>query len=379
MNNNLVWINVCEASADNYGAMLMRELRQLAPSLEITGMGGPAMRAQGLKPVFRSEDLSLVGLTEVFTALPRIIGYLRHIRKLMQEKRPAVLVLLDAPDFNFRLARMASKLNIPVLYFIAPQVWAWRKSRVKFLKKHVDHIACIFPFEPAFFRKYGIKASFAGHPAMQSLNLPELDKIIPAQDQIAILPGSRKKEISALLPLFARSANILRQTHPGLTFNVIQAPGVPMEFLNKFCPETPWFKFISSEDRHTCLKKCSMALAASGTVTLECAILEVPAIVAYKLSWLSYLAGRMLIHVKYISMPNLILGRKIFPELIQNQASVDNLVSSALAWLDNPDQTAQVRHGLKKIKDLLGNKAAGKACAELTLELMQKGKSNEIN
>lgn len=379
MNNNLVWINVCEASADNYGAMLIHELWQISPGLEITGMGGPAMRKQGLRPVFRSEDLSLVGLTEVFTALPRITGYLRQIKKLLREKKPSVLILLDAPDFNFRLARMAKSLNIPVLYFIAPQVWAWRKSRVKFLKKHVDRIACIFPFEPAFFRRYGIKSSFVGHPAMQTLNLPKLDQITSRQDQIAILPGSRKKEISALLPLFARTASTLRQTHPDLTFNIIQAPGVSMEFLQEFCPRDPWFKFISSEDRHTCLKKCGMALAASGTVTLECAILEVPAIVAYKLSWLSWLVGRMLIHVKYISMPNLILGRKIFPELIQSQASVNNMVSHARTWLDNPDQTAQVRDGLKKIKDLLGNKAAGRACAEMTLELIQKGKADGNN
>lgn len=379
MNNNLVWINVCEASADNYGAMLMQELKKRSPGVEITGMGGPAMRALGLKPVFRSEDLSLVGLTEVFTSLPRIMGYLRHIKKRMQEKPPGVVVLLDAPDFNFRLARMAHSLGIPVLYFIAPQVWAWRKSRVRFLKKYVDQIACIFPFEPAFYRKHGIKAHFVGHPAMESLHLPALEKISFHQNQIALLPGSRKKEISSLLPLFSRSANVLRQTHPDLTVNVVQAPGVPMEFLRRFCPQDPWFKFVSSEDRHACIKKCCMALAASGTVTLECAILEVPAIVAYKLSWLSYQVGRMLIHVKYIGMPNLILGRQIFPELIQNQANENNLVSTARAWLENPDQTARVREDLKKIKTLLGYKSAGRACAELTMELMQKAKLHELD
>ncbi|MFO7989800.1 MAG: lipid-A-disaccharide synthase [Desulfotignum sp.] len=379
MNNNLVWINACEASADNYGAMLMQELKKKSPGLEFTGMGGPAMRELGLQPVFRSEDLSLVGLTEVFTSLPRIMGYLKQIKKRMQEKPPGIVVLLDAPDFNFRLARMAHSLDIPVLYFVPPQVWAWRKSRVRFLKKYVDRIACIFPFEPAFFRKHGIKASFVGHPAMESLNLAALEKISFRQHQIALLPGSRKKEISSLLPLFSKSANILRQTYPDLTVNVVQAPGVPMEFLRRFCPQDPWFRFVSSEDRHACIKKCSMALAASGTVTLECAILEVPAIVAYKLSWLSYQVGRMLIHVKYISMPNLILGRQIFPELIQHQANVNNLVSAARAWLENPDQTSRIREDLKKIKALLGYTSAGRACAELTLELMQKATSNEIH
>lgn len=371
MNNNLVWINVCESSADYYGAMLMQELKRRLPDLEITGMGGPAMRDLGLDAVFRSEDLSLVGLTEVFTALPRIMGYLRKIRELMQEKKPAVLVLLDAPDFNFRLAKMAHSLDIPVLYYIAPQVWAWRRSRVHFLKKYVDRIACIFPFEQAFFRQYGIKADFVGHPAMEALNLPELEKSQVSDNQIAILPGSRKKEISSLLPLFSRSAEILHHDYPDLVFNIIQAPGTRKEFLQKFCPAQHWFRFIAPEDRHSCIRKSRLAMAASGTVTLECAILEVPAVVAYKLSRISYLAGRLLIRVKYISMPNLILGRKIFPELIQNRANVNNIVSAIRLWLDDPEQTALVRSGLKKIRSLLGNKSAARACADLTIELMQ--------
>jgi lipid-A-disaccharide synthase len=379
MNKSLVWINVCESSADNYGAMLMQELRKRRPGLEIMGMGGPSMRAQGLNTVFKSEELSLVGLTEVFGALPRIMGYLKTIRTLMREKRPAVLILVDAPDFNFRLARMACSLKIPVLYYVAPQVWAWRKSRIKFLKKYVDRIACILPFEPAFFQKHGIKADFVGHPALEGIDLPGLEKISVENNEIAILPGSRKKEISSLLPLFSSAADTLHENYPDLVFNVIQAPGVKMDFLRRFCPEKPWFKFISPENRHQHIRKSSLALAASGTVTLECAILEVPAIVAYKLSWISYLAGRILIRVKFISMPNLILDDEIFPEFIQNRARVDNIVSAARAWLDNPQQAARVREHLKKIKTILGDKSATKSCADLTLELLDKGKPNENN
>ncbi len=379
MHNKLVWINVCEASADNYGAMLMQELKRRDPDLEFLGMGGPAMRKQGLKAVFRSEDLSLVGLTEVFTALPRIMGYLKTIKKLMHERRPAALVLLDAPDFNFRLAKMAYNLNIPVLYYIAPQVWAWRKSRVRFLKKYVDRIACIFPFEQAFFRNYGIKADFVGHPFMETLDLPESGGKEDEKSQIAILPGSRKKEISSLLPIFSRSADLLHQAFPDLVFNIIQAPGVQMDFLKKFCPQKPWFRFISSENRHTTIRNSTAAMAASGTVTLECSVLEVPAVVAYKLSWISFLAGRMLIHVNHISMPNLILGREIFPELIQSRANVNNIVSAMRIWLDNPQKASQVRSDLKKIKALLGNKSATQTCADQIFYLMNKGKTNGKN
>lgn len=379
MKNNLVWINVCEASADNYGAMLMQELKSRNPDLEFMGMGGPAMRALGLKTVFRSEDLSLVGLTEVFTALPRIVGYLRKIRALMREKRPAVLILLDAPDFNFRLAKMAYRYDIPVLYYIAPQVWAWRKSRAHFLKKYVDRIACILPFEPAFFREYGIKADFVGHPVMEIPDFPQPGKSYAAKDQIAILPGSRKREISSLLPVFYRAADILHQSCPDLIFNIIRAPGVEIDFLQKFCPQKPWLRFISPENRHEYLGKSRMALAASGTVTLECAILEVPAIVAYKLSWISSLVGRMLIHVKHISMPNLILGREIFPELIQGRANVENIVSASRIWLDDPQKSALVRTDLKKIKALLGKRSATRTCAGHVLGLMNKGKTNGKN
>lgn len=374
MNKNLVWINVCEPSADNYGALLMQELKRRRPELEIMGMGGPAMREQGLITVSRSEDISLVGLTEVFTALPRIMGYLRDIKARMRKDRPALLILMDAPDFNFRLAKMAQSLKIPVLYYIAPQVWAWRKSRIKFLQKYVDRIACILPFEQDFFQQNSILADFVGHPVMEGLSLPELDKIAARKNQIAILPGSRKKEISTLLPVFSRSADLLRRDYPDMIFNVIQAPGIKMDFLKQYCPPKPWFRFITSDNRHAFMKKSSLALAASGTVTLECAILEVPAIVAYRLSWISYLVGRMLIHVKYISMPNLILGREVFPELIQTRANVDNIVSASRAWLESPNETARVRARLKKIKDLLGNKSATISCADLVFELMDKGK-----
>ncbi|RQD67813.1 MAG: lipid-A-disaccharide synthase [Desulfonatronovibrio sp. MSAO_Bac4] len=379
MNKNLVWINVCEASADAYGAILMKELQKRSPGIEIAGMGGPAMRSAGLDSVFKAEDLSIVGFTEVFSSLPRIFGYLRAIKKALREKRPAALILMDAPDFNFRLARMAYYLGIPVMYYIAPQVWAWRKSRVNFLKKYVDRIACIFPFEQDFFREHGIKADFVGHPVMEMLNLAELRKITPSPGNIAILPGSRKKEISSLLKDFSAAATSLRRDNQSMTFNVIQAPGISRSYLNQFCPSKPWFRYIPFEKRYEFIRKSNMAIAASGTVTLECAILETPTIVAYRLSPMSYLLGRMLIHVKHISMANLILKKEVFPEFIQSEASSENLAEAVRTWIKEPHKMDEVKQSLKEVVRLLGKTSATRKSADIVFEMISKGKKYAKN
>ncbi len=375
MSRDSIWINACEASADAYGALLMRELKALSPYLEIMGMGGEAMRSQGLNTVYRSEELSLVGLTEVLTALPRIAGYLWKINKILKIRKPRVMVLIDAPDFNFRLARMATNLGIPVIYYIAPQVWAWRKSRISFLKKYVHKIVCIFPFEQNFFQDQGIPAVYVGHPLLELLDLDQIERITPLNNQIAILPGSRKKEISSLLPVFTAAAERLHRTRPDLVFGIVRAPGISRDFLLRHTRKNSFISCIQPENRHQYLKKSLMAMAASGTITLECAILEVPAIVAYKLSWTSYLMGRLLIDVPFISMPNLILGRAVYPEFIQQQAGAGNICREALRLLSQPDEREQMCAQLQKIKSLLGEKKATPACARLILETMNSNKA----
>ncbi len=368
-----VWINVCESSADAYGALLMQELQRVSPGLRIMGMGGRAMRRQGLETVYRAEDLSLVGLTEVITALPRIAGYLREIKRLLRRERPGVLVLMDAPDFNFRLAREAHSLGIPVIYYIAPQVWAWRKSRIKFLQRFVHRVACIFPFEQDFFLRRGVVARYVGHPLLDLIPLPEMEHIAPQQNRVALLPGSRKKEIASLLPVFTDVAYKLSLKRPDLSLGIVQAPGVDSDFLKHHTRDLPCLEFVSPDERHSYLKSCSMALAVSGTITLECAILDVPAIVAYKVSWPSYLAGRMLIDVPYISMPNLILGKGIFPEFIQNRAKPEELLQAAGDWLDHPRRLTEVRQELTRVKDLLGKKTATRNTAEMIMQAMYAG------
>lgn len=371
MNKNLVWLNACETSADAYGALLMRELGQRVPGLRMMGMGGPSMRAAGLETLHRAEDLSLVGLTEVFTALPRIAGYLRNIKKALIRHRPGVMVLMDAPDFNFRLARMAAFLDIPVIYYIAPQVWAWRKSRINFLRQYVRHLVCILPFEEKFFQKQGVKADFAGHPIFQVLDLDALKHILPDKNRIALLPGSRKKEISSLMPELVQAGMLLRRKRPELCFKVIQAPGIDPDFLRSRLGSSLNMTIIPPEQRFRAMKKCSLALAASGTATLECAMLELPAVVAYKVSLLSYLAGRALIDVNYISLPNLIMDRPVFPELLQHKASAREIAGHALNWLEYPVRREQTRQTLRRIKFLLGSRNATRTCADIILQHLE--------
>jgi len=368
---NTIWLNVGEASADIYGALLIRELLSQDKSLNIIGMGGPSMRKAGLKAIIKAEDLSVMGLTEVISALPKILGFLKKIKTELERQRPKILVLFDAPDFNFQLARMAKKLSIPVIYYIAPQVWAWRKSRIKFLKKFVDHILCIFPFEQRFFASHGLKTLYVGHPLLQVINLKKSNQIEPDPHKIVILPGSRVKEIKALLPVFAHSCQLLKQKRPDLTFSIVRAPHINQKLLNTFWPGNLPVSIYEPEDRHRIIANSCLALAASGTVTLECALLKVPTIVAYKLSWLSYLVGRLLVDVPFISMPNLILNQKIFPEYIQDQVTPVKIAAQALAWLDNNTHRQKIRSTLNEVGKILGQNQATWLAARTVMEYVR--------
>jgi lipid-A-disaccharide synthase len=365
---NTIWLNVGEASADIYGSLLIRELLSKDPRLNIIGMGGPSMREAGLKAIIKAEDLSVMGLTEVVGALPKILGFLKKIKRELERQRPKVLVLFDAPDFNFRLAKMAKKLGIPVIYYIAPQVWAWRKNRIKFLKRFVDRILCIFPFEQSFFAQHGIKTVYIGHPLLQVMDLKKLNQITPDPNKIVILPGSRVKEIKALLPVFADSCQILKQKKPELTFSIVKAPHINMDLLRTYWPKSLPVTIHPPKERHRVIAQSCLALAASGTVTLECALLKVPTIAAYKLSWLSYLVGRLLVDVPFISMPNLILNQKIFPEYIQDQANPDKIAAKALSWLEDDTQRQKIRSGLTKIQQILGQNQATQVAARAVME-----------
>ncbi|WP_243547218.1 lipid-A-disaccharide synthase [Pseudodesulfovibrio tunisiensis] len=359
-----IWIGAGEASGDMYGALLARELRNLNPGLKIMGMGGPAMEAQSVDVRHSMKLISLVGGTEILAGLPRIIRLLGEIKRSLMQERPRAIILLDCPDFHFRVVKIARKLGIPVYYYISPQLWAWRSGRARFLRDNVRKLICILPFEKAFYRKYDMDVEYAGHPLMDQIPLDELDTISREADRIAILPGSRNREVSSLLPEFAATARNLLRNNPNLRFSLVRAPGMEPERLAEFWPDDIPVDLVEPDDRYHAIRQARFVLAASGTVSLECALIGTPAIIAYQLSKLSVFIGRMIINVPFISLPNLIMNREIFPENIQEDARAENLTRLAESWLDDTEYS-RVRSELAALRKEVGEPGAVARAAEI--------------
>ena len=361
-----IWISAVETSADLHGADLMRSLRRDDPELSFLGIGGELMRSQGLESVGRAEDLSAMGISDVVGLIPRALALYRRIKHILRQDPPQCLILIDAPDFHFRVAKMASKLGIPVLYYISPQIWAWRKGRVAFIQKHVRRMLCILPFEQAFYAEHNVQADFVGHPLVQYIAPPRRQSELSASGRhIALLPGSRKMEVRRLLPQFAGACRILWREFPDLTFHLIQAPGVADAELYAHWPREIPVSICPFEDRYQRMGSCSFVLTTSGTSSLECALLETPALVAYKISALSYMVARMTVDVPWISLPNLVLQRTVFPEFIQSRARADLLAEQAASWLRDPEELRRIRGELRSLREKLGQKRAAEESARI--------------
>ena len=324
-----IWINAGELSGDMQAAALLTALREREPELAAIGMGGPNLARAGQKNLFRVESLSVMGIMEVLTALPRALHMLSQIKKEMARLRPDAVVLVDAPEFNFRVAKIAHGLGIPVYYFIPPKIWAWRTGRVRFLQRYVKRLFCILPFEPAFYAKHGVQVDYIGNPLVDMVNWPELKKIEPIKGRIGLMPGSRRKEVEALLPEFGKAARILLQQGRDVTFHCLRAPNMPEEKLRALWPSDVPVAFDAPEDRYTAMRRCGCMLAASGTATLETALAGVPTVVSYRVAPFSALVGRLLIKVKWVSLTNLIMQKELFPELLRGWISLRKSKPSA--------------------------------------------------
>jgi len=363
-----IWFSVGEASGDLHGAELMKRLKEAEPGIGLTGMGGPAMAAEGLDARYDMGLISLVGVTEILGGLPRILGLLRKIRRDLIRIAPRAIVLVDCPEFNFRIARMAKKLDIPVYYYISPQIWAWRSGRVKFLREYVRRVICILPFEKPFYARFGMDVDYVGHPLMDVLPLDELDALPVDDNRIGILPGSRTKEIRTLLPIFGRVARLLKADHPDLTYVMVCAPGRDEAELAELWPDDIPAACVEPDNRYQTFRSCKMILAASGTVTLETALIGTPALVTYAVSALSAMIGRWLINVDHISLPNLIAGREIYPEHIQEDATPEALAANAKKWLDDPTAYAEVKEELAGLRTMVGDPGAPRRAAAIILD-----------
>ncbi len=367
---NTIWINAGELSGDMQAAALLRALRERRPDLAAVGMGGPNLAAAGQRNLFQVEALSVMGIAEVLTALPRALRMLAGIKRELARLRPDAVLLVDAPEFNFRVAKIAHQLGIPVYYFIPPKIWAWRTGRVRFLQRYVKRLFCILPFEPAFYAAHGVEVDYIGNPLVDMVNWPGLEAITPVAGRIGLMPGSRRKEVETLLPEFGKAAQLLIQQGRSLSFHCLRAPNMPEEKLRALWPAEIPLVFEDPENRYQAMRRCECLLAASGTATLESALAGVPTIVSYKVAPLSALVGRWLIKVKWVSLTNLIMDRELFPELLQERATGEALAMQLAAWLDTPAQLEGVRADLHELRRRCGEPGSAGRAADKLLEAL---------
>lgn len=358
----LVWINAGELSGDMHGAALLAALRRHNPHVRCRGMGGPYLREAGQDASLRVEDLSVMGGTEVLGYLPRIFKMLRQIKRELTaaQESPNIdehidaLIVIDAPDFNFRIIKMAHKLNIPVYYYISPKIWAWRTGRVHFIKKHVRRVFSILPFEVEFYRHYDMDVDYVGNPLVDMIQPTKLDHIQPQANRIGLLPGSRRKELQSLLPIFGEAAALLLKTHPHLTFHCVRAPSMTREHIAALWPSNVPLEIIEPDDRYAFLRTCPLLMASSGTATLETALLRIPTLVTYVMSPISAWLAKRFIKVKYVALPNLILNKELFPELLLEKANSEMLAAKAAFWLDTPSIKEHIGQELDILRSRLG-------------------------
>ena len=368
-----------EASGDLHGANLVRAMLESDPGLVFYGIGGPKMEAAGVRCLARAGDMAVVGLTEVFSKLGMILGIMRKLKRSLWEEKPALIILIDYPDFNMPLARAAKKRGVPVFYYISPQVWAWRRGRIKQLRQCVDRMAVILPFEAEMYRREGMAVEFVGHPLLDGINTKyHRNEAICRFDLreegsiIGLLPGSRPGEVTKLLPEMLAAAGIIKQELPTAQFVLPLADTLDrdgMEEMIRPCQEKLNVKIIGNEI-YEVLAVCDAAMVASGTATLETALIGVPMIIVYKISLFTYLMGRIFVNVDHIGLANIIAGKTVVPELIQQDVNPPRMAKEILAILNDVERKNHIKRELAGIREKLGAPGASQRAAHLAMEML---------
>jgi lipid-A-disaccharide synthase len=369
-----VLLSCGEASGDLYAGALTRELLALDPSLTISGIGGPRFAAAGGRLLADYRDLAVTGLTEAIPKIPRFLATRRAMVSAARTDRPDVLVLIDAPDLNFRLAPRIRRLGIPVVYYISPQIWAWRRRRLKTMREFVDRMLVIFPFEEAIYREGGVPVEFVGHPLVD-LSRPTLGRdrflsalgLSPSAPTVAILPGSRPNEVQRILPDLVAAAGRIRAQVPGVQFVVARAPRLDERLFSPVRDDEALVVVEGETD--AALASADVALTASGTATVQTALHDVPMVIVYRTSWITYRLARWLVRVDAIGMVNLVAGEPIVPELIQDAFTPDAVAREAVSMLTDRDRSTRIREGLGRVRARLGGSGASRRAAEAILRV----------
>jgi lipid-A-disaccharide synthase len=368
-----------EASGDLYAGALTRELLAIDPALSVGGLGGPQFAAAGGRLVDDYRDLAVTGLTEAIAKLPRSLAARRALVADAERSRPDALVLIDFPDFNFRLAPPIRRLGVPVIYYISPQIWAWRPKRLATIRSIADRVLVIFPFEEAIYREGQVPVEFVGHPLVD-LATPSVGReaflgahgLAPSAPTVAMLPGSRPNEVSRILPGLAAAAELIRGAVPAAQFVVARAPHLDDHLFEAVRHRLSGAIVIVEGDTDAALASADVALTASGTATVQTAIHDTPMVIVYRVSPLSYRLLRRLVTVETIGMVNLIAGERIVPELVQDEFTPEAVAREAVSILTDPGRAARIRAGLARVRSRLGGPGASRRAAEAIMRVVRQ-------
>jgi lipid-A-disaccharide synthase len=367
-----------EASGDLYAGALTRELRSLDPALTIAGLGGPQFEAAGGRLIDDYRDIAVTGLTEAIAKVPRSFAALRRLAAAARLERPDVLVLIDSPDFNFRLAARIKKLGVPIVYYISPQIWAWRATRLNTIRGFADRVLVIFPFEESIYREGGVPVEFVGHPLVD-LSAPTATReqflmhhrLAADRPTIAVLPGSRRNEVARILPDLVASAERISASVPGVQFLIARAPHLDDRLFTSAIAGSGRFVVVEG-DTNTVLASSDVVLTASGTATVQTALHGKPMVIVYRLSPMTYCLGRRLVTVDTIGMVNLIAGEKIVPELVQDAFTPEAVAHEAISMLTDTRRAARIRDGLARVRARLGGPGASRRAAEAIIRIVRE-------
>ena len=374
-----------EASGDAHGAEVVEVLRQLQPDIRLSGMGSTAMKRAGVDIIFDSASIAVVGIVEVIKHWGEIKQAMKQVKNQLETTRPDLLVLIDYPEFNLKMARHAKSLGIKVLFYISPQVWAWRPKRIHKIGRSIDHMAVLFKFETQYYENAKIPVTFVGHPLVdkvkpssqasrekQRLGIQENKRVI------GLFPGSRRSEIARLLPVMLDTAAAMQAQDNSLVFVLPVAPTLDFAAIKAECDHQSIEIILTQDNLYDVIVNCDAIVSCSGTVTLEIALLGIPLCIIYKMSWLSYQIMSRLITINHIGLANIVAGQKVVEELLQEDAYPENISQEMFRLLNDSNYREEVIAGLKKVKENLGMGEGGRHMANLINSLLVETKQSTV-
>jgi lipid-A-disaccharide synthase len=368
-----------EVSGDLHGSHLMGAIQRIDPDIRFFGVGGEGLERAGMKLLYHSQSLSVVGITEVLLKLKPILKALRGLKRSLDRERPDLVILIDFPDFNLRIAKMAHRRGIPVLYYISPQVWAWRSNRIKLIARLVKKMIVLFSFEVPLYEAAGVDVEWVGHPLLDIVK-PALSKekafqqlgLDPNRRTVGLLPGSRIREVERLFPSLLGSAHLLQKEIPDLQFIIPLAPGIPKTMLSSWMENISVPVKVVEGFTYDVMNLAELLITASGTATLEGAILGKPMIIIYKVSLPSSWVARAMVRVDHIGLVNLVAEKEIAPELLQKEVNPQRIADEALRILRDPILSRKMTESMGEVRQKLGEPGAAQRAAHIVLSLMKE-------